>query len=249
MNYKSYSDLSNDIRKNIFKVQSQQFDLVVGLPRSGMVPAYMVALHLNINCIDVISFTHNLPLKKGYTRHLKDELEFPHDAKKILFIDDSIISGNSLSKDLKPIHKQLRQKITTLAVYSSTLSRNDVDIFLEFLPLPRVFEWNVFHHSILLKTCIDIDGVLCIDPTEEENDDGEKYINFILNATPLFLPTARIHSLVTSRLEKYRSETEIWLSKHNIIYDNLIMLDLPTKEERQRLKAHGTHKAKYYKTF
>ncbi len=247
MNYKSFADLSNDIRKNISKVQSQQFDLVVGLPRSGMVPAYMIALYLNIECTDLKSFIDNKSLKKGTTRSPKKVLNFPHEAKKILVVDDSIMSGLSLVKDLKMVPNNLRKSITTLVIYSSTSSRNDVDIFFIFLPLPRVFEWNIFHHSILLKTCIDIDGVLCIDPTEDENDDGEKYIEFILNATPLFLPTSRIHSLVTSRLEKYRSETEQWLSKYNIVYDNLIMLDLPSKEERQRLGAHGKHKANYYK--
>ncbi len=247
MNYKSFSDLSNDIRKNIFKVQSKQYDLVVGLPRSGMVPAYMIALYLNIDCTDLGSFIENRPLKKGMTRGIKNILEFPQDAKNILLVDDSIWSGVSLLRDIKLIPEQLREKITTLAVYSTKPKRDDVDFFLEYLPVPRVFEWNIFHHDMLTRACLDIDGVLCLDPTEEENDDGDKYIDFILNATPLFLPTTRIHSLVTSRLEKYRSETEKWLSKHNIIYDNLIMLDLPSKEERLRLKAHGTHKAKYYK--
>ncbi len=248
MNYKSFSDLSNDIRENISKIQHQQFDLIVGLPRSGMIPAYMIALYLNLECTDLKSFIDNKPLKKGTTRGSKKALTLPHEATRILMIDDSIMSGKSLEKDLLLIPENLGGgRITTLAIYSSTKSRDDVDMFFEYLPSPRVFEWNIFHHGILLKTSVDIDGVLCIDPTEEENDDGEKYIDFILNATPLFLPTTKIHSLVTSRLEKYRSETEKWLSKHNIVYDNLIMLNLPSKEERQRLRAHGSHKGKYYK--
>jgi len=247
INYKSYADLSNDIRNNIFKFQNVYFDLVVGLPRSGMVPAYMIALHLNIDCTDLKSFINNIPLKKGATRNSKDELVLPHNAKNILLVDDSIWSGASLSKDLKLIPKQLRQNITTLAVYSTESSRADVDIFLEYLPTPRIFEWNIFHHDIMSRSCLDIDGVLCLDPAEEENDDGDKYKKFILNTTPLFLPSTRVHSLVTSRLEKYRDETEKWLSKYSIEYDNLIMLDLPSKAERLRLQAHSKHKAKYYK--
>ena len=247
MNYKSFSDLSSDIRKNISEIQNKQYDLVVGLPRSGMVPAYIIALHLNIECTDLRSFIDNRPLKKGSTKNFTRSINSSHEAKKILIVDDSIMSGLSLANDLKLIPSDLIKNITTLAIYSSTSSRDDVDVFLEYLPVPRVFEWNVFHHDVLSNACVDIDGVLCVDPSEEDNDDGDKYINFILNATPLFLPTTRIHSLVISRLEKYRRETEQWLSQHNIIYDNLIMLDLPSKEERQRLRAHGTHKAKYYK--
>lgn len=51
---------------------------------------------------------------------------------------------------------------------------------------------------------MDIDGVLCADPTPEENDDGEKYRHFLLNTPPLFIPKVTIGTLVTSRLEKYR---------------------------------------------
>lgn len=247
MNYKNFANVSTDIRKNIFKIQDTQYDLVVGLPRSGMIPAYMIALHLNIEVTDLGSLIENIPLKKGSTRKSKKDFNLPQQAMKILLVDDSIDTGNSLKNDLNLLPDELREKVTTVAIYSSKSERTDIDIFFEYLPSPRIFEWNVFHKSTLVYSCVDIDGVLCIDPTEEENDDGEKYINFILNAKPLFLPTAKIHSLVTSRLEKYRSETEQWLSKHNIIYDHLIMLNLPSKKERQRLSAHGKHKAIYYK--
>jgi len=247
MNYKSYSDLNYDIKKNLSRIQNQGYDLVVGLPRSGIVPAYMIALYLNIECTDLDSLIHNRPLKKGGSRKYKANLSLPHDAKKILVVDDSIHKGFSLERDLTLIVDEIKGKITTLVIYSSLSSRKDVDFFFEYLPIPRVFEWNIFHHSVLLNSCVDIDGVLCLDPSEEENDDGERYVSFILNAKPLFLPTYKIHSLVTSRLEKYRKETEYWLQKHNVTYSHLIMLDLPSKKERQRLNAHASHKSAYYK--
>jgi len=63
----------------------------------------------------------------------------------------------------------------------------------------------------------------------------------------LILPTERISYLVTSRLEKYRKETELWLKKNEIDYEKLIMLNLPSKEERLKLGAHAEHKANAYK--
>jgi len=42
-----------------------------------------------------------------------------------------------------------------------------------------VFEWNALHHSNPERFCVDIDGVLCRDPTEAENDDGESYLEFL----------------------------------------------------------------------
>lgn len=247
MNYKSFSDLSWLIKNKIPLLQSENYDLIVGIPRSGMVPAYIIALYLNKKCCDIDSLLKNSPLKTGSTRNTKSLISYPSEAKKILLVDDSILSGKSLANELIKIPKDMKSKITTLAIYSSEKIRNDVDIFLEYLPLPRIFEWNIFHHNVVERSCFDIDGVLCIDPTEDENDDGKKYVDFILNAPPLFIPSRKINCIVTSRLEKYRDETETWLKNNGVDYNSLIMLDLPSKEERQRLGAHANHKAEMYK--
>jgi uncharacterized HAD superfamily protein len=114
-------------------------------------------------------------------------------------------------------------------------------------PAPRVFEWNLFHHSIISDACLDLDGVLCVDPTEEENDDGEKYRTFLLNAKPLFVPTLEIGHIVSARLEKYRGETEQWLRNNGIRYKKLHLLNLPSKEARIKAQAHHTHKIDIYK--
>ncbi len=247
MNYKNFDLLSEDIKRNLFKIHEGKYDLVVGIPRSGMIPAYMIGLYLNVTVTDLSSLIDNRPVRKGITRKVRKEIQISHDAQRILMVDDSIMSGASMRDSVEKLPKELAGRVTTLAVYSDRPKRDDVDIFLEYLPAPRVFEWNIFHRNLLGRACVDIDGVLCVDPTEEQNDDGAHYRNFLLNATPLILPTFRIHSLVTSRLEKYRPETEEWLRNHGIEYENLIMLDLPSKEERQRLGAHSTHKAGYFK--
>ena len=92
----------------------------------------------------------------------------------------------------------------------------------------------------------DIDGVLCKDPTDEQNDDGELYKEFLLNADPLYITKYEIGALVTSRLEKYRKETETWMKNHNVHYQKLYMLDLPSKEERIKQNAHTKIKSEIY---
>lgn len=247
MHYKTFENLNKDIKRNLYKIHTESYDLVVGIPRSGMIPAYFISLYLNINVTDVNGLITNQSLKKASVRQLKNPIDMPHNANNILLVDDSIISGNSMQETLDSIPQQLKDKITKLVIYSDRPRRDDVDQYLEVLPTPRVFEWNIFHRPLLEKACVDIDGVLCLDPSPEQNDDGNKYINFLLNARPHILPSYKIHSLVTSRLEKYRSHTEQWLKKHNILYENLIMLDLPDKESRLRLNAHAAHKAAYFK--
>lgn len=74
------------------------------------------------------------------------------------------------------------------------------------------------YHVMLEKSCVYIDGVLCIDPTEQPNDDGESYRKFLSEALPLHGSLRRIGYLVTSILEKYRSLTEAWLKSQGIEY-------------------------------
>jgi uncharacterized HAD superfamily protein/hypoxanthine-guanine phosphoribosyltransferase len=243
--YISYSDLVNDIKKNLNKVHKGNYDLVVGIPRSGMMPAYIIALFLNTHVTDFESFIENKPLESGLTRNIKYSLKKAHDAKRILLVDDTISSGKQLSIKKERIPENLKSTVTSLAIYSTT-DTNLVDIYFEMVGYRRLYEWNVFHRDYLKKACLDIDGVLCFDPTEEQDDDGSEYINFIDNAKPYFIPSYKVHSLVTNRLEKYRSQTESWLKKYNVKYDHLIMLDVPNKSSKYNSGMHLDHKANYF---
>ncbi len=245
--FKSYEDLVVDIRKNIGKVQGFGFDLIVGIPRSGMIPAYIISAYLNIDCTDVNSLIENKPLQKGMTRKTKGSLIFPAEAKNILLVDDSIYSGKSFELAISKVPFELATKVKTLAVYTSDLSKKKVDFFFEYLDGTKIFEWGIFHNNIISRTCIDLDGVICRDPLPEENDDGQKYLNFIENAEPLFLPTGQIFAIVSNRLEKYRNETEAWLKKHEVTYNKLVLLNLPSKEERLKIDAGIDHKGAFYK--
>lgn len=246
LNYKSISDLSAIISVNLSCLPTD-IDLVVGVPRSGMLPASIISLYRNIPFTDVYSYADNRYLKYGSTRKIKKLLELCSDAEHILIVDDSISTGESLKK-IKDIidYCSHKKKVTYCCIYGVDKISSFSDFIFEIVPLPRVFEWNIFHHSVINTTCFDIDGVLCEDPTQEQNDDGSRYKDFILNAKPLFVPTQKIRCLVTSRLEKYRNETIQWLKMHNIKYDKLHMLDLPDAETRRRLGIHSKFKASIY---
>ena len=225
-------------------VLPRDFDLIVGIPRSGMLPANLLALYLNKPYTDINSFLNGHIYKAGARGQFFDLKDF----KRILVVDDSVASGDAMDKckeSLKSISDNF--SISYCAIYVIPGKEKVVDYYFEIVPLPRYFQWNIFNHTTLEKTCFDIDGVLCLDPTEEQNDDGEKYRNFILNAPPLFIPGSKIGTLVTSRLEKYRKETETWLKNNNIKYNQLVMLNLPDKEARQKANSHAEHKAKTYK--
>ncbi|WP_404440502.1 phosphoribosyltransferase family protein [Stutzerimonas chloritidismutans] len=246
MNYRSLSDLSRLSTECAGKVPND-IDLVVGIPRSGMLVASIIALKQNLPLTDLYSFLRNDELKKGNTRTYKhEELVKPLDAKKILLVDDSISSAKSMRAAEEQVRATYGGNVVTMAVFAERHNRHHVDMYLELVEQPRVFEWNVMHHPFLAQACLDIDGVLCLDPTIEENDDGPNYRDFLSCTRPLFIPSVKVAHLVTSRLEKYRAETEDWLQRNGVQYGTLHMLDLPTAEERRRLNIHHKFKAEVY---
>ena len=242
MNYRNIKDLNNIILQKL-SIIPRDFDLIVGVPRSGMLPANLLSLYLNRPYTDIDSFLNGHIYKAGARSQFFDSGEH----KKILVVEDSIASGSAIT-EVKEILKHLADKFTIkyCAVYVVSGKEKMVDYYFEKVALPRYFQWNIFNHTTLEKACFDIDGVLCVDPLPEQNDDGEKYIDFILNAAPLFIPGSKIGTIVTSRLEKYRKETATWLNANHIKYDDLIMLDLPNMEARQKANNHGGHKAIAY---
>jgi len=244
LNYKTYNDLAKDIKANIHKIP-QNLDLIVGVPRSGMLPAYILGLALNKRVCSLQEFISGQYGAHGLTRAIDDS----GDVKNVLIIDDSIDSGKSMTDTKKKVSALIKKYHCYFgAVYcSNKTSASMVDVPLVILSQPRVFQWNYLNHRIAEIACYDIDGVLCLDPSESENDDGEKYRQFLLNAKPLYIPKRKIAAIVTSRLEKWRPETEQWLAKQGIKYDKLYMLQNMTAEERRKKGVHAEFKAKIYK--
>lgn len=239
LTFKSYADLSADIASNIMRVP-RDVDLIVGVPRSGMIPAYILGQFLNLPVISLSEFVAGVPPTASSTRQLNAPVH-----GKILLVDDSVDTGAAMARAVEAAAKLIPpERIRSLAIYYSHGKHRDIGLVLA--EQPRVFQWNYRNHSIAQRSCYDLDGVLCVDPPESENDDGPRYIEFIRTAKPLYIPKYPILTIVTSRLEKYRPQTEDWLRAHGVRYKTLRMLDLPSKEERQRLKAHVPFKADVY---
>jgi uncharacterized HAD superfamily protein/hypoxanthine phosphoribosyltransferase len=243
LEYRSYADLSGLIHSaDISKLKN--YDLVVGIPRSGMIPAYMLGLRLNIPVIDLEGFLNgNAPVTGSrMVKQVKDRFG------RMLVVDDSIRSGKQLDLVKEKLSGMQDCEFGFCTPFATSDKTGQVDHYFELIDRPRVFQWNIMHSWIYGYSCVDIDGVLCDDPTAEENDDGENYIRFLLNAPLKFKPNVPVHTLVTNRLEKYRPQTEKWLSEQGIQYKELLMLDLPDRATRVRMGNYGAFKAEVYQS-
>jgi uncharacterized HAD superfamily protein len=243
MKYVSIAELSDIIRNNLWKIP-HDIDLVVGVPRSGMLPASMIALFLNKRLSDIDSFIEGRIYSLGLSRGESVSLG---TVKKVLIVDDSICSGQAILNAKQKIENNKKESCEYYYCTPIATSNGSkmVDIFFAVIDGERVFEWNIYHHSILAHACVDIDGVLCTDPAVD--DDGAIYKEFLQNATPLFIPTYKINTIISCRLEKYRYYTEKWLRANGVLYDNLVMLNLPDKTSRLLWNKYGEYKGEYYK--
>lgn len=247
MNFRTFEDLNNCIYKNISKLP-RDIDLVVGIPRSGMLPADMIGLYLNVPIADINTYLEGKIYSTGTTRKSKNWIKNVEDAKHVLIVDDSISAGDAMREAKeKVLAKYPNSKISFMAIYALPTNIRSVDIYFEICNHPRMFEWNYMHHWGLEHACVDIDGVLCEDPTFFENDGGEKYRNFLRSATPKFIPSKDVDTLVTCRREKYRKETIQWLKSQNVRYKNLIMLGDADRVKGMTNNEYGRYKGKIYK--
>lgn len=247
MNYRSIDDLTKMIFNNISKIP-HDVDLIVGIPRSGLLVANCISLLMNKPLTDIDGLLDGRILENGHTKNNSGNISNIEECHKILVVDDSVASGESIMTcKSKLSNVSTTIEVVYCAAYVLTSSKHMVDIYFQVVDDPRLFEWNIFHQpATLKKMCFDIDGVLCDDPTPKQNDDGDAYKKFLENASPKIIPSGRIGSIVSSRLEKYRSETELWLKENGIEYDRLILLNA-TAEERRNNNLHATFKAEYYK--
>jgi len=235
LNVRSLTDLNLAIAANLHRLDPTKFDAVVGIPRSGMIPAAIIATQLQLPLADVAGFARGIV-------HGRSGVPVSSGAR-ILLVDDSCNKGAAMARAVAMLPPGV--VATRLAIYGPyQVDRSSViDLVFADCPGPRAFAWNMAKHIRLPRWGFDFDGVLCRDPERHENDDGPAYCHFLDTAEPIFAPQRPIGHIVTCRLEKYRDRTEAWLARRGIIVESMTMMPFATKAERMAHGGRGSWKA------
>lgn len=232
-NIRTVADMAQTIACNLHLLDRAAYDCVVAIPRSGVLPASIIATSLQLPLATLEGYCAGIV----HGRSGRSE----RAGRRILLVDDSCNKGGAMRRAMAMLPKGT--EATRFAVYGPYQlddPHSACDLWLEIVRGPRVFSWNMWKHIRLDRWAFDMDGVLCRDPAKAENDDGPAYLKFIAEAEPLFLPQRPIGHIVTSRLERYRQPTADWLARHGITYASLTMLDLPDKRARMTaMKVEG----------
>lgn len=234
MKYITLHELTSTIRNNIHKIP-HDIDFVIGIPRSGIIVGSIISEFLNVPLIDIDSYCNGSKPTGGNRLSIANK----NKSNKVLVVDDTTYSGNSMSQAKEKLKNDNHEFIYGVAYLEAFDGLNTIDFYLEnLIPFTKQFpnilyEWNIFHHypAIMLRTIYDMDGVLCLDPPDERNT--EEYEKYIQNAIPLYVPSVPIGKIVTYRLIKYKEQTSKWLEDNGIQCNILGMFNAQSYKERQ----------------
>lgn len=245
MRYYTCNDLCEAVYRNIYKIP-HDIDCVVGIARSGMIPATIIATLLHKPLYSADGFcsgkSEGCGLRGRYFRESR--------SNSILLVDDTVFQGNAIVDAVRQIRPHYSGQIITCTAFGEGPGVDKVNIVLQDIRGGNqyLYEWNVFQHNpeFMCRCIYDIDGVLCVNPPDDHN--LAAYEAYLDNAVPLITPVSKVGALCTCRLEKYRARTEAWLAKVGVTYGELCMVNLPDHETRARWNRWAEHKAEFYQS-
>lgn len=250
MNFVNFSRFYADIAA--WERTLPQFDAVCGIPRSGVIPAAYIAVRRNIRLVDFSAALNDLKtsIENAPLREVNPIAKKPH-GYRLLIVDDSTTALGTTIKSLKGRLSVIPPvEVSYGAVYCENRKSCAADFWHEEISLPRLFEWNWCRHVNLSRLVLDMDGVICEDfVAHQERSEDSDFVKHVEQARPIWLPERPVLAIATSRLERYRKQTEVWLAGHGVHYGSLHMHPADSPEERRALGDHADRKASVYSRY
>jgi len=194
----------------------ETYDLIVGIPRSGLLVANIIASKLGKPLTTLDRLAENSVWMTQ--RSLHENAGF----KKILLVDDRVSEGRELRRMLAVLQQHGDFQISKASLFVTAEAANLVDLYYKIIPDPVLFEWNIMHAK-KGALAAELDGVICHDPPKGLDADEAAYIEWMRSAKPYLVPLYEIDAIISSRLERYRTVTQEWLARHRVLYKKLFL--------------------------
>jgi hypoxanthine phosphoribosyltransferase len=192
-------------------------DLIVGVARSGLLPAGVLAYDLHRPLWSVSPSAGLLDV--GHGVRLDGQAR---EVRRIAVVDDTTARGVAMREASALVRERFPDaELVRAVVYAHPHGMGEVDIVVREYPGLHYLEWNWCNAGHGVKCGFDFDGIICHDL-----EDGPDYVRRITEAPPLYLPRRHpIPLIVTARPESVRAETLDWLDRHGLTCERLIMRD------------------------
>ena len=184
-NYRDFNFINALIANNLQKIPSDT-DLVVGIPRSGLIVSTLIAEYTNKPSTDIFSYLAGVGNYKLNSGSFAPSTNY-EAVHTVLLVDDAMGVGLTMERAKSMISVKFPNvKIITCVAFVEAFSVEKVDIY--FLILKDQFlPWSILKRGIS-DACVDIDGFLTEDVPADMDDDGIKYVQFLTMQRPKFIP-------------------------------------------------------------
>lgn len=206
-----------------------EYDVIIGIPRAGLIPATILAETWGRPLSTPDDFVHDVLWQSE--RDAVHKVSDVQRVRKVLLVDDTLQRGEAMTeaRDMIAWYKP-DVEVQMASLFSSAKgSEMGVASFQEKKP-SEVLEWNFMSSWCGYRglPSTDFDGVLCEDYPRAfhgtpETRENVAYLGWLLGAKP-YLAFPRFDSVVTSRFERFRPETEEWLEKHRVQCERVVMM-------------------------
>ncbi len=237
-------DLAQSALELIPKIP-RDVDAIVGIHRSGSIPAALIASTLHLPCHLYTDRDGLVEMSGGgRTGGIQSERNCT------LVIDDTVSTSGSIQRAKAWFSaNDPGSRHLYAAIFATPHGASELDLFAHTLRIPHLLEWNFLNSHHCRTSAIDLDGVLCFDPPpfDETTPEGRAaYLAWMASARVRYPARwGKIAAIVSYRCEYTRQVTEAWLAAHGIEFD---ALHLFPGEPAERTFNADQWKGKFYKT-
>jgi xanthine phosphoribosyltransferase len=150
MKYYSYKNFKNDTNKLIKRLQSNDFDVIIGIARGGLTLSHCIAEGLSIRDVQTIRTELYDSTKKRDEISVFGELKLS-GVKNVLVLDDIADSGETL----KVIMDDLERKNPDINFTSATLFYKTTSIYEPDIWINEATQWIEFFWEVDFKEQVD----------------------------------------------------------------------------------------------
>ncbi|MGE3376463.1 MAG: glycosyltransferase [Vicinamibacteria bacterium] len=238
LSFVTYDELTRDALALAARLP-RDYRAVYGVPRSGLLPAAILAteLHLPLGVV-------------GAQGEFAGERLRAHDARPpergpVLLVDDSCSTGGAMARAKALLAERGVRDVHTCALYVTEDAPTRLDHFARVVRPPRLFRWNLWGCVRTQRLMCDLDGVFARDP-DVPDDDGLAYAAALETAPLLQRPLLPVQAIVSNRIERWRETTERWLERNGVRCGRLHLQPHACAADRRRAGDYGRFKGELY---
>lgn len=204
-------DLISDTAALAARIPLGEFAAVIGVARSGLLPATLMAAYAHVPLFSIGSYDLVLrPVGCGF-RLSKTVAEPPPGP--LLVVDDTAHGGASIARIVDTLGAY-RSRLYTAAIYATShaIERGGLSFVAHRYDGVHFLEWCFANTGWAQALAWDIDGIMCPDP--QCPDFAPAYIEHLDNAPARHIPRKWPSVIISARCEWTRNATEKWLARH-----------------------------------